>query len=238
MNPTLMLATLRQRFTSPIRLLIVMFIGWMPMFAIVLSPRSGFATLGDGYFFALALGAGMIGQDVSSGTLPLLLARPVSRAEYVFSRWGATAAGAFVALLLQALTAAAIMLVRGAPVPWGDAGLFLANGALTVLGAAALLALLSSLAGGLGDIGLLLLLFLSAQVVQKIGMFKGWTWLVRATEEFLGTLQPRLHLGPLAHGGGISWFEVVSYLSTVTLCLALAVAVVNRKELSYASSDH
>jgi len=233
-----MLATLRQRFTSPIRLLIVMFIGWMPMFAIVLSPRSGFATLGDGYFFALALGAGMIGQDVSSGTLPLLLARPVSRAEYVFSRWGATAAGAFVALLLQALTAAAIMLARGAPVPWGDAGLFLANGALTVLGAAALLALLSSLAGGLGDIGLLLLLFITGQVVQKIAMVRSWMWLVRGADELLGALKPALELGALTHGGAVPWYALVSWLSSVTLCLALAIVVMNRRELSYASSDH
>jgi ABC-type transport system involved in multi-copper enzyme maturation permease subunit len=192
--------------------------------------------LGDGYFFALALGAGMIGQDVSSGTLPLLLARPVSRAEYVFSRWGAISAGAFSALLLQALTATAIMLLRGASVPWGDAGLFLADGALLVISTAALLALLSSLAGGLGDIGLLVLLFLSAQVVQKVAMFKSWMWLVRGTEELVHVLKPELNLGPLAHGAAVPWFAVVSWLSTVTLCLALAIVVMNRRELSYASS--
>jgi len=238
MNPTLVLATLRQRFTSPIRMLIVMVLGWTPMLAVVMAPGGGFAALGDGYFFVLALGAGMIGQDVSSGTLPLLLARPVTRAEYVFSRWGATAAGAFVIMLLQGLTAIAIMLLRGASVPWSDAGVFLANGTLTVLGAAALLALLSALAGGLGDIGLLLLLFISAQVVQKIGMFKSWMWLVRGTEEFMGALKPQLNLGPLVHGAAVPWFAVVSWLSTVTLCLALAIMVMNRRELSYASSDH
>ena len=31
------------------------------------------------------------------------------------------------------------------------------------------------------------------------------------------------------------WAPIVSYASTVTLCLAIAIVAVNRKELSYAS---
>ena len=52
------------------------------------------------------------------------------------------------------------------------------------------------------------------------------------------SLKPGLDLAPLFHGGPVAWFAVVSYLSTVTLCLGLAVVVMNRRELSYASSGN
>ncbi len=238
MNLTLVLATLRQRFTSPIRLVILLLLGWMPMLPILIAPRAGFAALGDCYFLTLALAAGMIGQDLSSGTLQLLLARPVTRAQYVFSRWGAVAAGTFLVVVLQTLVAALIMALRGAPVPWGEAALHLGNNALIALGMAAVMALLSSLAGGLGDLGLLVLVFISAQVLEKVGQFKSWDWLVRGAGELLRVIKPELDLAPLFHGGPVAWIAVISYLSTVTLCLGLAVVVMNRRELSYASSGN
>lgn len=238
MNVTLVLATLRQRFTSPLRLVILLLLGWMPMLQILLAPRIGFAALGDCYFLTLTLAAGMIGQDLSSGTLQLLLARPVTRAQYVFSRWGAVAAGTFLIVVLQALCAASLMLARGAPVPWGQAALYLGNSALLALGVAAVMALFSSLASGIADLGLLFLAFLSAQVLEKVGMFKSWDWLARGAGELLRTLKPELDLASLVHGGQVPWPAVVAYLSTVTLCLALAVVVMNRRELSYASSGN
>ena len=36
-------------------------------------------------------------------------------------------------------------------------------------------------------------------------------------------------------GPATSWYEIFAYLSTVTLSLALAIVILNRKELSYAS---
>lgn len=238
MNLTLVLATLRQRFTSPIRLVIVLLLGWMPMLPVLMAPGAGFATLGDCYFLALALAAGMIGQDLSSGTLQLLLARPVTRAQYVFSRWGAVATGTFLLVVLQTMCAALVMLVRGAPVPWDQAALHLGNSALLALGTAAVMALLSSLAAGLGDLGLLFLIFISAQLLNGMGRFKSWEWLVRGAGELSAALKPELDLAPFFHGGPVAWLAVVSYLSTVTLCLGLAVVVMNRRELSYASSGN
>jgi ABC-type transport system involved in multi-copper enzyme maturation permease subunit len=235
-NLTLVLATLRQRFTSPIRLVLLLLLGWMPMLPILITPVVGFSMLGDCYFLALAIGAGMIGQDLSSGTLQLLLARPVTRAEYVFSRWAAVGVGTVLVVALQTLCASAIMLVRGAPVPWAQASLVLGNGVLLAFGTAAVLALLSSLAAGIADLGLLFLVFLSAQVLEKVGMVKSWAWLARGSEELLGVLKPELSLAAVFQGGHVAWPAIVAYLSTVTLCLALAVVVMNRRELSYASA--
>ena len=121
-------------------------------------------------------------------------------------------------------------------VPWSEAALFLANNALLALGATAVMALLSAIAPGLGDLGLLFLTFLSAQVLATVGAFKSWGALVRAAEEIQRFIKPEVNLGPLLHGGAVSWFEIVAYLSTVTLCLAGAVWVMNRREFSYASS--
>jgi ABC-type transport system involved in multi-copper enzyme maturation permease subunit len=235
-NLTLVLATLRQRFTSPIRLVLLLLLGWLPMFQILLAPRIGFGALGDCYFLALTLAAGMIGQDLSSGTLQLLLARPVTRAQYVFSRWGAVTAGTFLVLVLQCLCAAGLMLARGVPVPWGQGALCLGNGLLLAAGLAAVMALLSSLASGIADLGLLFLVFVSAQVLEKVGMVKSWDWLTLGAGELLRTIKPELALATLARGPQAAGPAVVAYLSTVTLCLALAIVVMNRRELSYATS--
>jgi ABC-type transport system involved in multi-copper enzyme maturation permease subunit len=235
-NTAIIIATLRQRFTSPMRLALLGVLGGVPMLMIILDPRGGFGRLGDGYFLALILAAGMIGQSVSTGTIQLLLARPVTRAQYVFSTWAAVTVGTCFVFVLQALSAALIMLARGAPVPWGGAGLFLANDALVAMGLAAVMALLSAIAPGLGDLGLLLLTYLSTQLLLALGSFKSWGVLVGAAAELEQMLKPQLDLWPIVHGGPVSWFAVVSYFSTVTLCLALAVMVMNRKELSYVSA--
>ena len=236
MNLTIVLATLRQRFTSPIRLVLLLVIGWMPMMAILLAPTTGFAVLGDCHFLALALAAGMIGQDVASGTLQLVLSRPVTRTGYVLSKWLAVTGGTLALVALQVGVATLIILVRGAHVPWDEAVLYLANSALLAAGAAAVMALLSALVPGLGDLGLLLLAFLSAQVLGAVGAHQQWSVMVSAADELQRTLKPELNLAPLFHGQPVSWLAVVAYLSTVTLCLAAAAVVMNRREFSYAST--
>jgi ABC-type transport system involved in multi-copper enzyme maturation permease subunit len=45
------------------------------------------ATALSAWFLIWALGSGLIGQERSAGHLPLLLSRPISRADYVLSRW-------------------------------------------------------------------------------------------------------------------------------------------------------
>jgi ABC-type transport system involved in multi-copper enzyme maturation permease subunit len=236
-NATIILATLRQRFTSPMRLvLLAMFLSFS-MMPILLSPAAGFMGLGACYWYALVLAAGAIGQDLSSGTLQLLLARPVTRAQYVFSRWAALSAGTLLVVLLQVVVAAPLLVLRGASPPWHELPLLLANDALEAMGMVSVMTLLSTLVPGIGDLGLLALAFISAQVMEGIGGFKGWAALVRAAEELQHALKPSFDLAPLFQGVPVSWLELVSYLSTVTLCLAIAVMVLNRRELSYASSD-
>jgi len=232
----IVVTTLRQRFTSPLRLILLLMLGWTPMLAIVVLPQTGFAPLTDCYFLALVLAAGMIGQDISSGTLQLALARPLTRARYVFSKWLAVSVGTVFVVMLQVGVAALIMALRQVPVAWDEAALVLGNGVLLACGTAAVMALFSALLPGLGDLGLLFLVFFSGQVMGGVGAMKSWPALVRASDELQRVLKPQLELVFVTQGGPVPWFDVVSYLSTVTLCLALAVMVMNRRELSYASN--
>jgi hypothetical protein len=76
---------------------------------------------------------------------------------------------------------------------------------------------------------------LGASIVQMAGQVKRWLWLDRMGAEISGALTPTIDLARLVTATPMPWFPIVSYASTVVLCLALAIVVVNRKELSYAS---
>ena len=76
---------------------------------------------------------------------------------------------------------------------------------------------------------------ITGQALQlAAGLFRA-PWLARAGVEIGRFVAPALDLNALFGGGQISWFDVVSYFSTVTLCVALAIVILNRRELSYAT---
>ena len=242
MNRTLVFHTALQRALSPARVLLVATIMVFPALGLSFAPQLGLNLLQSGGTLGLVLGAGLIGQDVSSGVLQLLFARPVSRASYVFSRWlgvGALAAGAVV---IQVALGAVVMALRGAPAPIGAvAGLALEQ-VLAAFGVAGVLALFSSFLPGIGDLMAWLvmtvaggLLQMIGGVLQTIGGVARSAAVMRASEEWERFLSPTLKLQETFGGGRISWFHLTSYLSTVTLCLALAILILNRRELSYAT---
>jgi len=234
-NAPLVFTLWRQRLASPVRLALLAMLGGPPLLGVVLMPAAGLAPLGGAQLFVLVLGAGMIGQDVSSGVLQLLCARPVRRSEYVISRWLAVALAATAVSLVQLAVAAGMLAARGAPPTPQEVLLSGAGRALDSFGLAAVLALLSSLIGGIGDIGLYLLATLGAKVLQTAGQVKRIVWLDRAGGELDAALTPTIDLARLLAASPVPWFPIVSYVSTITLCLALAIMVLNRRELSYAS---
>ena len=230
-----MVALWRQRLTSPIRLVLLAALSGIPLIALAFMRGAGLSVLGDSQGLVLVLGAGMIGQDVSSGVLQLLFARPVRRPDYVVSRWLAVAIAASAVALLQLAVAVALMAARDSLPAAQEVLLYGTGRVLESFGLAAVLALLSSLIPGFGDLALYLLFTMTAGVVQMAGQAKGWAWLDRLGGEFLATLVPTVDLTRVIHAAPLPWFPIVSYASTVTLCLVLAIVAVNRKELSYAS---
>jgi len=234
-NPTLVTTLWRQRLTSPVRVAILAALTGMPLLGVAFMPAAGLGLLGGAQGLILTLGAGMIGQDLSSGVLQLLFARPVRRPEYVVSRWLGVGLAATAVSLLQLGIACALLAGRGAVPTAQEIVMFGGGRLLESFGGAAVLALFSSLIGGFGDLGIYLLVNLGAGIVQMAGQVKQWLWLSRAGAEINAALTPTIDLMRLVTATPMPWFPIVSYASTVVLCLALAIVVINRKEFSYAS---
>ena len=235
MNTTLITALWRQRLASPVRLVLLGTLFGIPLLPILFMQGAGFSVLGNSQGLVLVLGAGMIGQDVSSGVLQLIYARPVRRPEYVVSRWLGVAFAGSALSLLQVALASGFMAAHGAPPAARDAVMFAGARVLESFGLAAVLALLSSLVGGFGDLALYLVCNMGAGLVQGVGSFKHWPPIERLGAEILGSMMPTIDLGRLIEATPMPWYPVVAYASTVALCLALAMVAVNRQELSYAS---
>jgi ABC-type transport system involved in multi-copper enzyme maturation permease subunit len=235
-NRTLVVAFWRQRFMSPFRMAFLLFIVGVPLLITAAMPQAGFSIAGKLTGVALVFAIGIIGQDLSSGVLQLLFARPVRRSEYVLSRWFAAGSMSAVIGVGQAALVVLIMTVRGAAPGAPEALTFVGERLFEGFGIAAVFVLLSTLVNGVGDVAL----WIGVQFVCGIGgmlaQAKGWTWLARAAGELSGSMNPNLPIAQIA-GGLAPWAPASAYLSTVTLCLALAVLVMNRRELSYASSN-
>ena len=234
MNRALMIALLRQRLASPMRLLLLFF-AFFPPIGMATLTMSLSVVNSLAYFFALVLAAGAIGQDVSSGVLQLTFARPVTRPAYVISRWFAAAAGAATLAIAQLLIATALLAARGAlPGALDLLSFALADIVAAATGAAVMIGL-SSLVGGLGDVALFGLATISLQVGHWIATLKGWTYVVTALAEIQRTIQPAISFGWIAGRGAPAWTDLVTAISTIVLGLCVAIVVVNRKELTYAA---
>ena len=236
MNPTLIVTFWRQRVTSPVRMVILLFMVTTPWLMLTAMPAMGMAALGEVLPIAMVFAAGMIGQDIGSGVLQLVFARPVRRWEYVVSRWLGAALAGSAAFALQLGGAWAIVALRGHPAD-ADAVLAFAGGRLLqVFGVAAVMALLSSLAGGLADLAFYVMLNLLGGIAALAAQAKGWAALAKASEILRAALVPAIDFDQVAAGGPPAWLAVVAYLSTVVLCLVIAAEVMNRRQLSYASA--
>jgi len=234
MNSTLVVAFLRQRFGSPMRLALLALCVLFPLGGVAL--MASLAALGNtAGTIALIVAAGGIGQDVSAGTLQLILVRPVTRSEYLFSRWLAASLAAIGMTFVLIAIGVVILFLRQAP-PQGAEVASLALGSITAAtGNAAVVIMLSALAAGLADIGIYFAAFISAQILAGLASIEHWTWLTAAVGQLQKVLSPEVSFAWLGRSAPVPWFALVSWASTVTLALAIGIASLNRRELSYAA---
>lgn len=234
MNPTLMLNFTRNRVQSPMRLMLF-FLAFVPPIVMALIARSLQPVQAGSGVFALIFTAGAIGQDVSSGVLQLMFARPVARREYVLSRWAAGGLIGAVLGIAQLLLATLVILSRGAtPDPSTLLRLLLEN-ALGGFGTAAVMVMLSTFVNGLGDVALWVFGLMSTQILSMAAMAKQWDWLRKASDELRAFLQPELPLGWMSGVGSADAAVIIRFFLAIALSLAIAVTVMQRKELSYAA---
>lgn len=230
MNPVLVLSLLRQRLTSPMRVtIIVLTAGMSVLMAVALRSFAPLDNLAG--VLALVFAAGAIGQDLASGVLQLTFARPLTRRSYVLSRWGGAVAGAWLAHSLVLGLCAVLLAIRG--VPMDALPVRMLEAGLGIAATAAVLVGFSSLVRGLGDLALYgASLFIPALLAQ-VARARGELWLERAAAEVGRTVQPDLRLGFLLHGGPVPWSALATWASTAVLFLAIAITVMNRREVSY-----
>ena len=233
MNQALLVGLWRQRLASPVRATMLGLVIVVPPL-LSSAGRIGLPALGDATPLALLFAVGMIGQDVSSGVLQLVLARPITRTEYVVHRWLAAGIGASVASLLQIALAWGMLALNHAAPGAATIGLFAATREIQIFGVVATMALFSSVMTGVADLALYAMLFLSGGILSMVGQIQHARALIWAGEEIGALLSPKVDLATFASGAP-PWLALVTWGSNLTLCLLLAVVVMNRKELSYAA---
>lgn len=179
------------------------------------------------------LGAGLIGSDVSSGSLALLLSRPLSRTRYVLSRWAGlvlSVLGVHYGLLILVLS------YHAAAGSYPFSAAMMANAFLAplliVVCHACLLALLSSLLPGVGDSSA----YLGAYVLFGFALMA----LDRDSQKLLSTLFGWFALpGSAALSAGSDGKQSLAfalsgvYLAVAGLELGLATLILEERDLSY-----
>jgi hypothetical protein len=231
-----MLAHWRQRAMSPMRMVFLLMMFTFPLLPLFVAPSMGFTTLQDARGLTLIFAVGMIGQDVSSGVLQLLFARPVRRADYVLSRWAAVGIAAAALAIAQLLAAWVILTLRGAAPDPAMVELAMAQRTVEVAQLAAVIALFSALINGIGDLGLWFLAQLAGGALAVVAQWRHWAWLGHVGDEIGHIVAPTINLAGIT--SGVAGIEPLALaLSTTTLALVLAILLVNRKELSYASAS-
>ena len=236
MNRTILLSTIEQRLKSPVRMALAGALLFLPLLGMWFLPVTGFMGLDNGFKFGLIIGAGIIGQDLSAGVLQLLFARPVTRMNYVASRWLGCVALAVAMTAFQILSGWLILQTRGMPVEADVALTIGATQVLAAIGIVSVLTLFSSLIGGFGDLGLYLLATIFGGVMTVAGQVTGAAWARHTGQEIGRFLSPGLNVERLIAASSPSWFEITSFVSTIVICITVAVWLINRRELSYASS--
>lgn len=233
MNPTLVTAFLRQRLTSPMRLGLLFLMTVFPLGGVAITGQlSVLAGIAGPIAFILAAGA--VGQDLSSGTLTLLFVRPVTRLEYILSRWSAATIGALGVCLFTYLLATLVMVLRGTPPQAAAMAQMVLDALTTTAGVSAVIVALSTCAGGLADVALFGAIVFMVQMFTLLAQLKQWDWLARACTEVQYLMWPELSFAWAFQHTPPSWFAIASWASTVALALALANLRMNRRELSYA----
>lgn len=252
---------LRERFSSPTRMLAVALIILYLVYqdAFVLSsgqfPHLDAPWLSSDErsmnFFAYILGFGVIGQDMSSGTIQVILSRPLSRVSYVLSKWTAIFLGSVFFCLFTLLAEHLVSVGQNSALLF-DSSVLVAGASriLLCLLSTSTIVCVSSLFPGMRDIlALIAVSFVDAFVsfvLFHCGDFSSVSWI---PEALMKTMNNAVHfiaylsamLGSITDIRlafivyGISWTRISLFCLLVSGLVAIAVLSVIKREISYAT---
>lgn len=199
--------------------------------------------------FAFLWGAGAIGREVQHGTISLVLARPVTIVNYVFSKWFAVGFASAVCAVQ------ALLIEHGISVLLNPQLLtsldFLYNGFERVelaFGLSAVLIFFSSLVSGLKDLAVIagswLAFCVAAQTAGAVeSVVRSYNPTLGALSEhtynvmgmaLLASFYPDIPLEKLLSAGGDAWGSLIFYFTVISVFLAMSIFIMTRKEFSYA----
>ncbi len=237
MNWTIARITLRERMTGGGRWISLGIFFFLPLLWAGSIPRDQSGIMG-GYinaFLIWMVGAGIIGEEVSSGTILLVLSRPIRRSEYVFSKWIALGCATTGILLLQVGAIALVAAWREHPLGAVTTAQMCLEAPFRAFGAAAILVLFSSFISKGREVSAIIFTWAGGHMLELFGGLKDWTPLAAAGREMSAFVLPSVDLGFVFGVSAFSWPAAVSYLSSVVIALAVAVWWMNRREFSYAA---
>jgi ABC-type transport system involved in multi-copper enzyme maturation permease subunit len=237
-NRVVIAETVRRHLTN------VFFLAFLALVIIVSVAVSTFDRPGSGWpslvsLLSLIAGCAVIGPEFSSGTLQLILVKPVNRAIYLLSR-----VAGVVAVVWLTSTVAALFELAGRAV-WGETGVqakaigaTLLNSATDTVLAVSLLALLGSLTRAYFNIGIYMVLMVGINVASVVFAFLRQTsnavgrFLTEHTEleRSLMVIEANLfpELPPRLSG---TWTLMV--LANAAVALLLACLAFRRREVPY-----
>jgi hypothetical protein len=236
-NRTLIESLWRERLTSVPRMALVLASMSLNMLNSLLTGAGPPDAASSALYLVIVLGAGIIGRDVTSGSLHLILVRPVRRSEYVLSRWVGLSLLVTTFALIQLGFTTMMAVTHGTVPPLNLLLLYFAEQLLLTLGASAILVFLSTLLGGNGDIVLLAAGLLGAGMATVIGTGAQVPWLVTVGTELGQLLVPHIDLSAMAAGESQDPSRYLAYwVISVVVGLTMAISVIRRRDFSYASA--
>ena len=242
MNKSIALMTIKQLANLPVRLVLLAGFVAFPLLIDVMTRQMGYKHLASSEMvvantsmFVLIIGAGVIGQDVTDGILPLIFSRPLKRWQYTLTKWMTVALLASVVALFNLLCHLAFAHGITVELIQNIAPLDIAQILLLSMGTTAVMLLLSSLLPGAADIGVILLLCAACFVMTILEHALHVPGMEETATNIFAMLFPSFELRELYNWRSLLNIEVGRYLCIVLLCISGSVLLVNQKEISYGS---
>lgn len=245
LNKPIFLNTLRSQRDAPVRLVIAGFLALL-LYAFVsggvtvnATPISGAGSLvtGGNYLLTTMLwlvGLGLISRDISSGSIQLVLLRPLTRASYVLSKWAALSSVGVALLLFMHISYLVHHGVDAEAV--SSLVLLFAAQCLQVAAIAAMIALFSTVPINFGELGLLILCALVFLTLKLLNMHYGLTLLDQALGYAWLVLLPSVALtSDFADSSSGDLIASLAFNAVVAVAaLSGAMALMAQREFTYA----
>jgi len=239
MTGLLVRMALRERLASPGRLRLVYILLAAQSLALFWFGRdAGIPWILWDSVLIWAIGSGVVGQELATGSGALVLARPVGRTEYVVAKWLALVILALGVLVIEDLVALAGLIQRhGLDYADGVTELCNLGSRVTVaVGAAAVVVACSVAVRGGSEAGVIVAGWAGVWMLNRLGEYSGHPILASAGRWTTDMLIPGFDVAADFAMHPFPWSHAARFALGVAVSLTLAAVVLNRREVQYGAA--